>query len=246
MFKCGKVKIGLLDSGIGGLSVLGEICKTASFDTAYYFGDNLNAPYGNRPVSELVMLAYSGVSRLLDAGAEVIVLACNTLSTTAISQLSELFPDTPFFGVFPPVETAEMRGEDYVLLATARTVGAIKKRDPSVNAVALENLAEDIEKNIFNPEKIDISAHLTGVRKTYKNVVLGCTHYAFVERQIGAYFGSPEIFSGIHNTARAVTDYINRFTHGTRARRNEIVFIGPSAEKNKAVFSGFYALTQKN
>lgn len=246
MFKCSKVKIGLLDSGIGGLSVLGELCKTASFDTAYYFGDNLNAPYGNRPVSELVMLAYNGVSRLLDAGAEVIVLACNTLSTTAISQLSELFPETPFFGVFPPVETAETSGEDYVLLATARTVGAIKKRDSAVNAVALENLAEDIEKNIFHPEKIDVAAHLTGVRKTYKNIVLGCTHYAFVERQIGEYFGSPKICSGIQNTARSVTDYINRFTRGTRARRKEIVFIGPSADKNRAVFYRFYASPQKN
>lgn len=244
MFGNDCVRIGLMDSGIGGLSVLGEIFCSVPFDTAYYFGDNLNAPYGNRSERELLSLAYGGVSRLKNAGAEIVVLACNTLSASVISSLSELFPGTPFFGVFPPVETAEIREEDYLLLATAGTVRAMKKRQPFISALPLENLAEDIENNIFTPEKIDVSAHLAGVRKNYGKIILGCTHYAFIEREIKACFPRAVFASGNADTAAALNKYINRFARA-RAYARKIVFLGESAAKNRAVFEKFYKNRKK-
>ena len=76
------MKFGVLDSGIGGLSVLLEIVNSNCLGEFYYLGDNLNAPYGDKTKKQLIDITNKNVQTFLNLGINKIIVACNTLSTT--------------------------------------------------------------------------------------------------------------------------------------------------------------------
>ena len=110
-----------MDSGAGGLVVLKEALLRCRFGEAVYFGDNGNAPYGNRGKRDLMSLAVSGVERLRAEGARAVVFACGTLSTCVLQDIRALYPELQFYGTFPPLETYALRGEEYLMLTQPRT-----------------------------------------------------------------------------------------------------------------------------
>lgn len=97
-----KEKLGLYDSGIGGISVLIGMIKEWKGGEYIYCGDNKNAPYGSRSEEELLRLAEENVRRLTESGATRIVLACNTLSVTVLETLRAVSP-VPVHGFFRPI-----------------------------------------------------------------------------------------------------------------------------------------------
>ncbi len=84
--------IGVMDSGIGGLNVLNAIQNHFKKTNLVYIGDNKNSPYGNKSVYELKKLATNSISKLLDQNVKIIVVACNTLSTTIFDYIRTVSP----------------------------------------------------------------------------------------------------------------------------------------------------------
>ena len=194
-----------MDSGAGGLSVLYEVLQTCSIGGAVYFGDNLNAPYGNRSQRDLIKLASSGVDKLRAENVDAIVFACGTLSTCVLADIKKLYPEIRFYGTFPPLESYEMRGEDYVVIATSKTAESMKKSVPNARVFAAENLASDIERNLFALNRVRLEKHLKGLFPEPKTVILGCTHYALIAKTFRAYFPHSKIVFGAENTARKIS-----------------------------------------
>ncbi|MDT8344338.1 MAG: glutamate racemase, partial [Thermohalobaculum sp.] len=100
--------IGVFDSGLGGLSVLGTLRRRLPGEHFVYFGDNAHAPYGVRPDAEILELTRAGIERLFAAGCELVVLACNTASAVALRPLQEHWlpgaaPGRRVLGVFVPM-----------------------------------------------------------------------------------------------------------------------------------------------
>ena len=83
--------IGLFDSGIGGISIYNEIKKTLPNESTIYLGDNLNAPYGKKTKEEIIQLSLKNTQKLIDLNCKLIVVACNTATTNAITILRESF-----------------------------------------------------------------------------------------------------------------------------------------------------------
>ena len=83
-------KIGVFDSGIGGLSILNELKKVLLYEDFYYYGDSKNNPYGEKSDEELFEIVSSVVEKLIDNGCKLIVIACNT-ATSAAATLSGYF-----------------------------------------------------------------------------------------------------------------------------------------------------------
>ena len=194
----------VFDSGIGGLNLLRECCLRAPRVHYYYVSDNDNVPYGNRPTEEILRLtlrALDGIERLDPAA---LVVACNTVTARCIDELRRLF-SFPVVGIQPAVKQAAEVGGRCLVLATKSTVGSpafralITKYAPSgAEIYGCGELANYIEKNIFSlPERLpdrllpDVCAD---------SVVLGCTHYSFVLRQIEAKYNCP-VFDGVAGTA---------------------------------------------
>ncbi|PWM75999.1 MAG: hypothetical protein DBX59_00190 [Bacillota bacterium] len=238
-----KRTIGFFDSGAGGLSVLDCFLKNGKFSDAVYLGDNGNAPYGEKSLRELTSLAAAGVDRLRAAGAEIVVLACGTLSVNVLFRLKKIFPETPIFGVFPPIERCLLsQKRPAVLFATPRTAEKYKNmRDVSV--VALPRLAKEIEDNLFSLQKVRLERHIGSADKNVAAVVLGCTHYALIGEGFARAFPHAELLFGAEDTLRAVEAYLRGCGAEKGMERKSFHYADHFMPKNRCALTTFASKT---
>ena len=122
--------IGVLDSGLGGISVLRELVKLMPGEAFLYYGDSANAPYGTRTPEEVIDLTKKDVDFLLERGAKAIVVACNTATSVAIRELREEYEkkDIPVIGIEPALKPAVLAKEHskVVVMATPMTLSQTK------------------------------------------------------------------------------------------------------------------------
>lgn len=125
MFKPSQnIPIGIFDSGVGGLSVWKEVIKILPGHQFLYFSDNAYSPYGPRPEQEIIERSRVISEFLIQKGAKIIVIACNTATAAAINSLRKEFP-IPFVGMEPAVKPAAALTKTGVIgvLATKGTLG---------------------------------------------------------------------------------------------------------------------------
>lgn len=104
-----QAPVGVFDSGVGGLTILNDLLRELPAERFVYFGDTGNCPYGVRTTTEIQHLAFGAAEFLLERGAKIIVVACNTASVSALAELRQRFPETHFVGVVPAVKPAAER-----------------------------------------------------------------------------------------------------------------------------------------
>ena len=185
--------IGIFDSGVGGLSVLREIRAQLPQADLLYFGDNLHIPYGLRSLAEVRGFSEAITRFLLDHGAHVIVVACNTASAAALKYLRAMFPEAPFVGMEPAVKPAAEQTQTGVVgvLATPATFqgelfnSVVERfaREVTVLREVCPGLVEQIEVGELDSPQTE--ALLRGwvepmLAQNIDVLVLGCTHYPFV------------------------------------------------------------------
>lgn len=215
-----KNYIMFFDSGIGGLSTLKESLNL--FSSNYiYFGDKLHCPYGKRSKKEICSLLKEIIENMLKSyNIKIIVLACNTATTSAISFLRKQFPKITFIGTEPAIALAQKNGYKKILMVATNTTINQKKYKllkKSVNAkiksIGLEMLAKKIEnyyenKSIFNNfELIKEIFYIKKYLKNYECLVLGCTHYSLIKDKFKRYIHKP-IFDGNYGVAKMLTQII--------------------------------------
>lgn len=211
--------VGFFDSGLGGASVLREALRTASHENYIYYGDDANAPYGDRSADDIAALTLCSVDRLMSFGVKAIVIACNTATATCIDTVRQHVP-VPVVSVEPAIKPAcEMPGSGRVLmLATSATIRLPRYHellsrmpDPArVVSVACPGLVERIERGVTAPGAFDDIlgdrlSSLHGIR--IDAIVLGCTHYVFIRDAILSYArshfdGECRLFDGNAATVR--------------------------------------------
>jgi glutamate racemase len=185
--------IGVFDSGVGGLSVLRAIRRELPAEDVVYFADQGHVPYGPRPLEEVRDFSEAVTRFLLDRGAQLIVVACNTASAAALHSLRQVFPDVPFVGMEPAVKPAAettRTGIVGVLATPATFQGALYASvvERFANHVTLlqdtcPGLVQQIEKGELDTpatRQILESALRPMLDRGIDTVVLGCTHYPFV------------------------------------------------------------------
>lgn len=201
-----KRPIGFFDSGLGGASVLAEALNILPNESYIYYGDDGNAPYGDRADADIARLTLASMDALMRFGVKAVVLACNTATATCIDQV-RAHMHVPVVSVEPAVKPAcETPGTGRVLmLATAATTRLDRYRcllsrmpEPSrVVSVACPGLVERIEEGKLLPGDFDdlFTRYLSHLHKQQIDaIVLGCTHYVFIKEAIALY--AKEHFSG--------------------------------------------------
>lgn len=227
-------KIGILDSGIGGLTICSYIFRVMPDVNILYYADTLNAPYGSKGRREVYAAVKAGVSYLFSAGCDEVVIACNTATTTCIGELRGEF-SKPIIGTEPELKNALSGAEKPLLLATPLTYENIK--NDTFETADTTSLSKIIEESVFC-EKIrkDIACAL--VPESRKKVVLGCTHYLYLEKLLSCktYDGG----RGVANRAKSVL--IANYRKTKRGGNLFIVFSGKkSFIKYLTAFSDFDA-----
>jgi glutamate racemase len=187
------IKVGVFDSGLGGLSVLRELRKQLPAQPMVYFGDQIHTPYGVRSLEEVCQMTTKAVQFLFRQGAQLIVIACNTASVASLKSLRAQFPETPFVGMEPAVKPAAEQTHSKVVgvLATYATfqselyASVVERfaRDVKVLQSPCPGLVAEIEKGNLKGEetrRILHSALDPMIEAGIDSVVMGCTHYPFV------------------------------------------------------------------
>ncbi len=208
--------IGVVDSGMGGITVLRKLYRIMPNENYIYFGDSANSPYGTKTKQEIRDLTVFAVESLMKKGAKSVVIACNTATSAAASYLREKYPDYPFVGLEPAIKPAALSAKwpKVLVLATPLTL----KEEKFNNLMArFEGEAEFIKLpapelvgfvescNLDSPEEI---AYLEKILAPYSDnrvdaVVLGCTHFPYARRQIQRILGDEVlVFDGSLGAAR--------------------------------------------
>ena len=189
----GDQPIGMFDSGVGGLSVLRAIRQALPGEDILYFGDQAHIPYGPREKTEIQAFSSAITRFLLDKGAKLIVVACNTASAAALHHLRETFTEVAFVGMEPAVKpAAELTQTGKVgVLATPTTfagelyASVVERfaRGVEIFTSTCPGLVEQIEAGkLGDPQTraILVEALAPMLAAGIDTIVMGCTHYPFV------------------------------------------------------------------
>ncbi len=187
--------IGLFDSGIGGTSIWQAIHQLLPHEDSIYLADSINAPYGQKTKEEIVALSFKNTELLLEMNAKLIVVACNTATTNAITELRAKF-DVPFIGIEPAIKPAALnsRTQTIGILATKGTLNSAlfnKSVESFQNIKIIEqigyNLVGLIENGDINSPEMDQLLHSylqPMIDADIDYLVLGCSHYPYLIPQI--------------------------------------------------------------
>ena len=188
--------IGVFDSGVGGTSIWKEIHHVLPFENTIYLADSKNAPYGYKTKEEVIALSFKNTDMLLELGCKIVVVACNTATTQAISELRSKY-DIPFIGIEPAIKPAALQtqSKSIGILATKGTLSSalfyktseLISKDIAITEVVGEGLVPLIEDGfIDSPEMMRLLSKYTKpmLDANVDHIVLGCSHYPHIIEQL--------------------------------------------------------------
>ena len=186
--------IGVLDSGVGGLSVLKELFGVMPDENYIYFGDTKNIPYGTKTKDELCFFTKKILDFFVSKNVKTVVFGCNTTSAVAYDELKKDFDDK--LTIFPLIQTVaydiqkDLKDNDTVaILATKATTNSnkyaieIKKYNSTIKTTGIDctGFTEIVENRLYEDKSsIDLIKSKLNLIKDASRVVLGCTHYPYL------------------------------------------------------------------
>lgn len=186
------MKIGIFDSGIGGLTVLKKLIETKPNNDYIYYGDTENLPYGDKTKEELLNLAKKDVEFLLSKKVDLIIIACGTVSSNCLEYLKNNYPIKIYDIISPTIKYLnESNYQNIGVIATNRTIDSnIFKNNlnKKVYQIKTPNFVPIIEENKRNDLLQNIDNYLSPYKDKIDILVLGCTHYPIIKKEISNYF----------------------------------------------------------
>lgn len=193
--------IGIIDSGLGGLTIFKEIQKQLPNESLCYVGDTANCPYGPRAADEIYQLSFALIADLVEQGVKAIVIACNTISVNCIHRLRADFPSLPIVGTAPAIKTAASVSTNrrIGILSTVATANSPYQADLILQFAAdcqvlnlgTNDLVPRIELGAFETE---LPGVLIDVLKPFQTadidaLVLGCSHFPILRAEMQMILG---------------------------------------------------------
>ena len=231
--------IGVFDSGLGGLTVLRSMIDLLPHEPVLYFGDTARFPYGPKPRDEVVKYALEIGDLLVERGARVVVVACNSAAAAALEELEEQLP-VPVLGVIDPGLRAAARVTTTGRVGVIGTVGTIGSGayqraaealgdDLELTCTACPGFVEFVEAGDVESEEVHVLAErLLAPLKSVSvdTLVLGCTHYPLLARTISDVMGpNVTLVSSADETAAAVRVLLGDPPPGSEGRRGHHAFV---------------------
>ena len=209
-----KRPIGVFDSGVGGISVLKELVALMPNEHFIFYGDSANAPYGTKPLEQVVELVCADAAHLYEQGIKALVVACNTATSAGIKILRERYTDMPVIVIEPALKPAVLSKDHptVLVMATPMTLREEKfhnlmqrfMEQAQIEPLPCPGLMEFVERGELESEALE--QYLKELFSPYEKidaVVLGCTHYPFVKNMIQKVIGEEVLlFDGGAGTAR--------------------------------------------
>lgn len=187
--------IGIIDSGVGGLSVASRLIEKFPNEPLIYLADSINCPYGQKTQEEIYKLSKKMIDFLLKRDIKLLIIACNTITVISIDKLRKDYPNLPIVGIVPVIKIAaeKTRNNKIGIFSTLVTANSIYQKDLiekytkdcSVLNLGSATLVSLIEKLDFKAIDKVLEKELE-VFKTTKidTLALGCSHFPLIKNQI--------------------------------------------------------------
>ena len=219
------MKIGFFDSGLGGLTILKATRELSPQYQYVFFGDTAHVPYGSKSEEEIHELTWKGIETLFDAGALLVVVACNSASAESLrkiqdTELREKYPDRRVLGVIVPTVEVLQEGDakSVLLIGTERTINSekyeheLKKISSSIvlTSKATPTLVPKIEIGDLEGAIHDAQKVIDEAGGGVDTIVLGCTHYTMLKRELRKFYPEKGIISQDEIIPQKLKNYLER------------------------------------
>ncbi|HCU83849.1 glutamate racemase [Methylophilus sp. UBA6697] len=249
--------IGVMDSGVGGLSVLKHLTRQLPHEHFIYFADSAHAPYGNKTAAEIQQRCTIVTDILIAKGAKALVVACNTATAAAIGSMRQHYT-LPIIGMEPAVKPAAAASNNGIIgvlattgtLQSAQFAALLEHYGQNVQVVtqACVGLVECIEQG-----QLDTPQTLALLQQYCKplmaagadTIVLGCTHYPFVRKYIQEIVG-PDVT--LIDTGAAVAKRLQQVLEqrqmlNAATEAGDYVFLTSGTEETQRVMQQLWTIT---
>lgn len=214
--------IGVMDSGVGGLTVVSELWRQLPREAVLFYGDSLRCPYGDRSNDEIRRFTFKALDFLYDQGVKMLVIACNTATAVCLEEAKERY-NVPVIGVIRPGARAAIAATEVHKVGVIGTRATIKSnsypkalhlthRGIDVTSLACPGFVELVEKG---PIQIDealpiVSTSLQDLKGCgIDTLILGCTHYPHLAKVIAKVLGpGVRLINSAEETARDVSHWL--------------------------------------
>lgn len=249
--------IGVMDSGVGGLSVLKHLTRQLPHEHFIYFADSAHAPYGNKSAAEIQQRCFTIADTLIAQGAKALVVACNTATAAAIGSMRQHYI-LPMIGMEPAVKPAAAASNNGIIgvLATTGTLHSAQfaallehyGQNVQVVTQACVGLVECIEQGQLNtPHTLALLQHYCQplMAAGADTIVLGCTHYPFVRQYIQEIVGPNVtlIDTGAAVAKRLQQVLAQRQMLNATNEAGDYVFLTSGTEETQRVMQQLWGLT---
>lgn len=216
--------IGVFDSGIGGLSGVRELARELKNESIVYFGDTARTPYGDKSPETIRQYTCQITDFLVSKGVKMLVIACNTITALCTDILKERYPDIPVVGIIAPTVfyMAQRENKNNIgIIATKATInsglyekllidGGVKteiysKATPLLVPIIEGGFAEGVVAQTITKHYLDEMVNENKIG----SLILGCTHYPFVEEAIRTNYPELEIINPATVLAKEVKKVLN-------------------------------------
>ena len=214
--------IGVMDSGVGGLTVVSELWRQLPREEVLFYGDSLRCPYGDRSNEEIRRFTFKALDFLYEQGVKMLVIACNTATAVCLEEAKDRY-DVPVIGVIRPGARAAIAATEVQkvgVIGTRATIAShsypkalhLTHRGIDVVSQACPGFVELVEKGpIDMDEALPIVAQsLEGIAHAgIDTLILGCTHYPHLAKVIAKVLGpSVRLINSAEETARDVSHWL--------------------------------------
>jgi glutamate racemase len=211
------VKVGVFDSGIGGLTVVKSLLSHQLFEEIIYFGDTARVPYGSKDKNTIIRYAIEAVEFFKNFELDMIIVACNTVSAYALEEMRESSA-CPVIGVveagiLATSNALTQKSANILILGTKATVNS-KAYEQGLNQLEFHNIqakatplfVQLVEEEIYDGAILEAAfAHYFANLQHPGAVILGCTHFPLLSRALSKYFGEETIL--VHS-GDAIVEYL--------------------------------------
>lgn len=213
-------KIGIFDSGVGGLTVFSEIIKELPNENIIYVGDTKRFPYGSKSKENIIQISKQIVNYLILQDVKLIVIACGTATSQALEELRKIYR-IPIVGIIGPTikNCINENTKSVGIIATKGTIRSgewekqIKQKNKNIETISIETplLASMAEEGWTENQvaKEAIKEYMKGLKNTnIEKLILGCTHYPLFEKLI-----QQELGSSVEtiNTGKQMAKYLKNY-----------------------------------
>jgi glutamate racemase len=241
------MKLGVFDSGIGGLSVVKSLLEHQLFEEIIYFGDTARVPYGIKDKNTIIRYAIEAVEFFKNFELDLIIVACNTVSAYALEEMREC-STCPVMGVvdagiLATANKLQNKDSNILILGTKATInskayedGLREKGFKNIESKATGLFVPIVEEEVYSGEVLDATLkHYFKDLKQPDAIILGCTHFPLISDPISEYFKQKSII--IHSGDAIVESLERKFEFKNRYKTPSLKFFAsenPDALKTVA------------